>query len=611
MMGQAVTVRARNGDPFAVAALASSDGFRARAADLADRLRRPEDQVTAEATACLSEMAATHRRLALMAWLGLGRWLTRGYRFEVDDAHLRRLRDLDRSHALVWLPSHRSYLDTWVLPVALRQHGISPIYGLGGDNLNFFPFGTLARRAGLIFIRRSTTDDPIYRLALRAYLAHLLHQRANLAWAIEGGRTRTGKLSPPRYGLLRYLSDAAREDSGDETLLVPVSISYDRLPEVAAMAAEARGAAKQAEGVGWLLRFVRAQGDQLGRAHLDVGEPMSLRDHLLELEREDDGDGESHAVERIALEVCHGINRATAITPPALVTLVMLGTERALTLDEVGARLRPLLDYVERRGYPVVDGAALRTRQRVRAALGELVDAEVATRYDGGTATVWSVGPDAHLIAAFYRNTGIHFLVNRAIAELVAHRTIAEEPDDLAGAAWQEALRLREMLKFDFFFSRKRVFEQEFYAELALVDPEWEAHLRRPEHEYVARWHARGWLEQAQPLLAHLILRPFLEAYLVVAERLAAHDPAWAVDRQAFLEECLGVARQWNMQGRIANAESVSLELFKTALRLAEHRDLIDAQDADLAQRRRAFADELRGTVARVAAIADLGRSRA
>ena len=37
----------------------------------------------------------------------------------------------------------------------------------------------------------------------------------------------------------------------------------------------------------------------------------------------------------------------------------------------------------------------------------------------------------------------------------------------------------------------------------------------------------------------------------------------------AFLEECLGLGRQWLLQGRLTSAESVSLELFKTGLQLA------------------------------------------
>jgi glycerol-3-phosphate O-acyltransferase len=120
----------------------------------------------------------------------------------------------------------------------------------------------------------------------------------------------------------------------------------------------------------------------------------------------------------------------------------------------------------------------------------------------------------------------------------------------------------------------------------------------------------RGLLESADVLLAHLVLRPFLDAYHIVAERLAAYEDE-SFDEATFLQECLQVGKQWELQRRIASAESRSMELFKTALRLARHRELIDGvDDTDIAQRRRAFADEIATAVRRVNTIAELARTR-
>jgi glycerol-3-phosphate O-acyltransferase len=65
--------------------------------------------------------------------------------------------------------------------------------------------------AGAIFIRRQTKEIPVYRFVLRAYAAQLVQNHANLTWSIEGGRTRTGKLRPPVFGILRYITDAVEE----------------------------------------------------------------------------------------------------------------------------------------------------------------------------------------------------------------------------------------------------------------------------------------------------------------------------------------------------------------------------------------------------------------
>ena len=85
----------------------------------------------------------------------------------------------------------------------------------GGINMSFWPLGSLWRRANMVFIRRGG-DDAIYRCTLRHYLAHLVSQRRPLQWFIEGTRSRTGKLGPPRLGLLVYIADAYRDGRIEE-----------------------------------------------------------------------------------------------------------------------------------------------------------------------------------------------------------------------------------------------------------------------------------------------------------------------------------------------------------------------------------------------------------
>lgn len=171
-------------------------------------------------------------------------------------------------------------------------------------------------------------------------------------------------------------------------------------------------------------------------------------------------------------------------------------------------------------------------------------------------------------------------------------------------AVRDEALRLRELLKFEFLFSARAQFEKELADEVRLIG--------RVEDTSKAAGAAdvRGLLEKADVLLAHLVLRPFLDAYHVVADRLAAYEDE-SFDEDAFLTECLEVGKQWELQRRIASAESRSMELFKTALRLARHRELVGGfDDLTIARRRREFADEIATAVRRVNAIAELARTR-
>ncbi|MGB5812352.1 MAG: 1-acyl-sn-glycerol-3-phosphate acyltransferase, partial [Polyangiales bacterium] len=222
-----------------------SEPCRAGLEQLCSELGEKPDRVERLTARSLQEMMARHDQIATHAYQIIGGLLSRRFRIDVDHDALRRLQAIDKEHAIAWLPSHRSYLDMFYLEQVIQQSGMQPSFVLGGDNLDFWPIGPILRRAGILYIRRATRDDPVYRFALRTYLAHLVSQRRNLTWSLEGGRTRTGKLRPPRYGALKYVVDAVRQRDDANVMMVPVSVVYDQLPEVEAMTDEALGGTKQ------------------------------------------------------------------------------------------------------------------------------------------------------------------------------------------------------------------------------------------------------------------------------------------------------------------------------------------------------------------------------
>ena len=592
-----------------VAEIAGSAGFRDGLARLAAAEGRPPPDLEREARAALGEMVAVQSQFALGALDRLARFALRAYDIEVDTDALEALRALNRRHALVFLPSHKSYLDPFILRGALGRAGLPCNHILGGINVSFWPMGAVLRRSGVVFIRRSIRDDAVYKLALRSYLGYLVERRYNLEWYLEGGRSRTGKLRPPRLGVLNYLVEAFRERGVDDVFLVPVSIAYDQLAEVAAMAAEEHGAEKKAESFGWMLRYIRSQGQHLGKAYVNVGEPLSLRQVRTDTKL---------ATEKIAFEVLHRINRVTPITPTSLLTLALLGLgDRALTPAEIRSALDPLLDYVAVRKLPQAGTVDLAAPGGLRPALDALVSTKVVTRFTGGVEPVYAIGANQHLVAAYSRNRIIHFFVTRAITELVllhlVRRPVGHPGEgDLGARAWAEAMRLRDLLKYEFFFAAKPEFAEELRAELAILDPDWERKAaaiggsRRPDQGDTPcppgpTAIATG-LAELPLLLGHRVLGSFLEAYMVVADRLAALPPG-PVDERSFLEECIGVGRQYRLQQRIHSAESISKELFRSALALAAGRGLLAENPSDpddVAHHREAFAAELSEVVDRV-----------
>ncbi|MCX6461666.1 MAG: 1-acyl-sn-glycerol-3-phosphate acyltransferase [Actinobacteria bacterium] len=585
-----------------VSAVMANPLFDERVTMLAVETGRTEDDIRRDARECLDEMTSQLSPRATALWDKFGRWLTRAYSVDVDTSALPHLRELSTNHSLVFLPNHRSYLDPLVLRRVLLGNGFPPNFILGGVNLALWPFSELAQRSGIVFIRRSTRDDPVYPEMMRLLLGHMLRSHDNLEWYFEGGRTRTGKLRPPRMGVLRYLVDAHSANDADagDVIIVPVSIVYDQQHEVGAISAEEGGGDKRPESVGWLWSFARAQSRGRGKAHVRFGEPLSLG-HAINEARERAGSPDpTTVVPRVAFEIAHRINDATPITPAALIAFSLLDNKgRALTLPEIETIIDPLLVYVRRRSLPLTSDVDLARTDGLLKALRTLVQEGVVEEYAGGIEPVFSIAVDRQHEAGFYRNTLVHWFVTRAISEVAMLRASEVGSADITATTWEGALALRDLLKYEFFFPTKAEFSEQLRAEVELAAPGWQ-----DSKQTAAGVHAA--IESTGLLLAHRVIGPILEGYLVAADRLAACEPSTPVNRDALVTECLGVAHQRWLQRELHSPESISKDLMSGALRLADNRGLLSPGGDEVAQARRAFADELREAVRRAGSLRQL-----
>ncbi|MCP4035459.1 MAG: glycerol-3-phosphate 1-O-acyltransferase [bacterium] len=576
-----------------------------------DRLAREEGMAQAtvrkRAQRYLKEIAANHSPLMIDIFAQLCRSSsTRGYdALRFDQRELDRIRELAEQHPVAFLPTHKSNLDHPVVFRILHEDGMPPNHTAGGINMNFFPTGPIVRRAGIFFIRRSFTDNEIYKFVLRAYIDFLVEKRFPLEWFIEGGRSRSGKLLPPRYGMLSYVVDSFRRGKAEDVILIPVSIAYDQISEVDEYSAEERGAVKQAESFAWLVKFLGGLDHHFGSIDVRFGEPLSLR-AALGPPRPDANDThyDELTVPKLAFEVCTRINRVTPITPISLSMVALLACgDRAMSLAEIHVSLNNLVDYVNRRGLPTTTKLDFGSTDDVAAALDPLVQSGVLMRFDEGPEVIYSIASDQHLSAAYYRNTVIHFLVSSGILEIALLRAAESLSSDSTEEFWDEAMRIRDLMKFDFFFPDKDRFREEMKQELALHSDRWEEYIADPAA-------ARAFVEQIRPFHAHRTLRAFVEAYQVVADRLVMLGREPAGDESRLLKDCMVWGKQYTLQRRIRSAESVSKLLLHNGFKLAKNRGLLEGDPEVLAKGREALVDELREVSRRLNVIDALASAR-
>jgi glycerol-3-phosphate O-acyltransferase len=562
----------------------------------------------AEADKILEELVAGWSRRFIDIMPTAGRLIfQRGFdpQIDYDESQVERLRAAMERHPGILLWSHRSNLDNMVLTAAMQEKGLPPAHVFAGINMAFGPMGPIMRRAGVIFIRRSTGDDPLYKYVLKEYVGYVLEKRFNLSWSIEGTRSRTGKMLPPRLGLLSYAADAYFQGRVDDIALLPVSITFDQLHEIAEYADYARGGQKKPEGFGWLYGFIKAQGARhYGKIYVRFGEPVLLSSFLGLPGGSVAADPAARrlALQKTAFEVAWRINQGMPVTATALVTTVLLAMQgAALTFGQIRLGLGDGLDYLESRGVPRTASArALAAAEPVRATLDALVQGGLVSCAADGREPVWLIGPEHQLAATFYRNSLINFLLDTALCELAVLRAKEADTDQVA-VFWAEIARLRDLLKFEFYFKDRDEHRRQVQAEMDRHDPSWQERLNDGPPG------ADALLASMRPLVSHVLVRPFVEAYRIVADVLA--DDTTLTDKDEVIRRALGLGRQYVAQRRLRSSEAVSALLFQTALQLAGNRGLI-GPGADLAARQASFQDELRNLLRRLDQIEDIAIRR-
>jgi len=560
-----------------------------------------------KAEVMLNELATGWSRFSVDSIPNVGRAIfSRGFdpRIDYDSPQIESMRRSLEDHPAVFLWSHRSYLDGVIVPVALQENKLPPACTFAGINLSFGFMGPLMRRSGVIFLRRKL-DDPLYKYVLRQFVGYIVQKRFNLSWSIEGTRSRTGKMLPPKLGLLSYVADAYLDGRSEDILMQPTSISFDQLHETAEYAAYARGGEKIPEGAQWLFNFIKAQGERnYGKIYVRFPEAVSMRQYLGEPGGPIalDPAAKRLAMQKMAIEVAWRILRATPINATALASAVLLGTRgRALTLRQLHHTLQDSLDYLERKKTPMTNSALrLHSTDGVRAAVDALSGGHPVTRVDGGHEPVWKIEPDRELEAAFYRNSLIHAFLETSIVELALVHAARAADGERLDAFWAQAMRLRSLLKFDFYFAPSATFRENIAEELTW-NQDWESQLDAGPDAVDALLRAK------RPLMADAMLRPFLEAYGIVADVLC--DAPTDISDKELTSLALGVGSQYAAQGLVRSAESVSALLFATGRQAAADQKLFDPSP-DLRERRRAYMSELRGIIADAERIYELSREQ-
>jgi glycerol-3-phosphate O-acyltransferase len=501
---------------------------------------------------------------------------------EVDQAGIEHLRQLAREGTLVFLPSHKSHMDYVLFAWILYRHKLPMPVIAAGDNLNFLPVGPVLRRAGAFFIRRKFSGDRLYSAVVDAYVRRLLKDGSPLEFFLEGGRSRTGKLLPPKLGLLSLVVDAALSVPTRTTWFCPVSIGYERFVEEKAFVRELTGGEKQKESVRGFVRSFDALVGRYGRLSVQFGRPLSLADVLRDI---DDKSQEKELaalspprrraiITRLAYRVMNEINAVTAVTAGSLVATALLATDkRGLPHANLVDTCQRLARTLRRRGArfsaSLADGdAAPDSRGGIRTtALEEAIDLFVRAghvqAHRVGEDVIYAVPPEARLSLDLAKNVIIHFFAPRA---LIATALLANPGPPLALSAVRDrVLWMSRLFKYEYTFRADAPFERIFDEEIAALEEEGEiARVVLKPSEGAMGILPKGDDGREQVTLHARLVENSIEGYRIAARGLTALlrgplPPKDLVKRSMTLGEKMFLA------GDVARREAVSQPLLENA----------------------------------------------
>jgi len=414
-----------------------------------------KDNVKKEALKMMNEIAGDYRES--MIHLGervLNRLWNRLYsKIEVNNA--KRLREVAQSgDEIIYVPCHRSHMDYLLLTWAIYQQGLVTPRIAAGINLNFWPAGPIFRKAGAFFIRRTFGGNRLYSTIFREYLGLLFEKGYSVKYYTEGGRSRTGKLLPPKTGMLAMTIQSLLRGVDRPLTLVPVYLGYEHVMEVGTYHKELSGSKKQSESIFGVFKAIKSLRNY-GRGYVNFGEPINVNRFLdSHVENWQDAidpiDPQkpswlTPSVNHLADNVMVAINKSVALNGVSLIAIILHATpNKAMSKSELLSHLAFFLTlqrvapYSDELTIPCDDAEAL---------LEHVISLNKLTIEQDSFGDIVSLTDSAKLEMRYYRNNILHaYVIHALVCRSLARFTKLDQT-----AIIQNVQQVFEIIQPDFY----------------------------------------------------------------------------------------------------------------------------------------------------------------
>ena len=554
--------------------------FMEEAAAKAKKAKRDMNAVRKEARKYLDEIASDYSEIFVEIWDRILDWLWINIYdgVVVDIEGIAKIRNVSKKMPFVIIPCHRSHIDYLLLSHIFYKHNIQMPFVAAGTNLSFFPMGYIFRKSGAFFLRRSFKGNELYAEVFAKYVKVLLKEGLPLEFFIEGGRSRTGKMVMPKYGILSMIIDAYREKACEDLAAIPVYIGYDRVIEEKAYLQELGGAEKEKEKATQMIKSGKLLRKRYGRVYMNVGDPILLKSYLAAQGKpleEMTIDERQSLYRRIGYTIVKAINKVSVVTPFALTAVGLLCYDRrGISLGELKEVLALFYEYLAFRKVSFAMTFADREKA-VAEALHLFNQSGLISRM--GTEEeeeeieeiVYSLEDDKRMNLEYYKNTILHFFL--PVSFVAA--SILTSPEDMIPIN-----RIND--DYSFF---KRLFRHEFIYDDQKSDPdevgEVLSYLR--DRGMIAGFdkNEKTWIEvkgrgRTSLLPFAGLIHNYLESYWVVI-RGAYYLRKGLKAEKDWLKNIRDLGARMYKKGEIRRAEALSQSNYQSAVRYLKDVNII------------------------------------
>ncbi|EKF75092.1 glycerol-3-phosphate acyltransferase [Alcanivorax hongdengensis A-11-3] len=382
------------------------------------RTGEKEEKLEAQARRYALEIAADYSHTVIRFLELILNWVWNRLYGGIRLYNMDNLTEVAGDHEIIYVPCHRSHIDYLLLSFVMYRNNLVPPHIAAGINLNLPVVGTILRRGGAFFMRRSFRDNPLYAAVFSEYLHTITARGFSIEYFVEGGRSRSGRMLKPRTGMLAMTVRSYLRDARKPVAFVPVYIGYEKVIEAGSYIGELHGKKKQKESVGGLMKSLSILRSHFGQVHVNFGKPIKLSDYLDQHNRDwrscevapsDTPPWFKHMINELGQEVVESINAAAVANPVNLMSLAVLASSKhTMDLQQLRQQLQLYIELLKQAPYS--DTAAIANTD-ADAIIDYGLENEFLERIKHPLGDVVTTDEKTALQMAYVRNNSLHLFI--------------------------------------------------------------------------------------------------------------------------------------------------------------------------------------------------------